>query len=242
MSLSPLVRRGLIAFDFDQTIIDANSDLVVIQMVDGEIPEEAKRLYSQDNWTDYMGAIFAHLHSGGVGKEQLDSTLSALSFVEGLPALLKWLSENDFEIIVISDSNSYFIRHILDAHDLSQYVTEVFTNPAYFDENQLLKIEWFHVQDHCPLSNKNMCKGQILEDYIEKRKGENVSFSRHYYCGDGSNDFCPSLRLKEGDVTFPRIGFRLESKLKESDLVQAEIFPWTTGQQIRDFLVKHSSQ
>jgi len=54
-----VVRRGLIAFDFDQTIIDANSDWVVVEMINGDIPEDAKKLYSDDNWTDYMGAIFA---------------------------------------------------------------------------------------------------------------------------------------------------------------------------------------
>ena len=69
-SSSSSVRRGLIAFDFDQTIIDANSDLVVVEMIEGEVPEAAKQLFSGDNWTDYMGAIFAvsqHIRRGGGG-------------------------------------------------------------------------------------------------------------------------------------------------------------------------------
>jgi len=166
--------------------------------------------------------------------------MSSLPFVEGLPALLKWLHCNDFEVIVISDSNSYFIHHVLDYHGLSQYFTKIFTNPAHFDENELLKIEWYHVQDYCNLSNKNMCKGQILEDYIESRRKENVTFQRHYYCGDGSNDFCPSLRLKEGDVTFPRIGFRLEARLSGCESVKATVFPWSTGAQMQHYLADHS--
>lgn len=51
-------RKGLIAFDFDNTIIDANSDQVVVDMIDGEVPKKAKLLFDEDNWTDYMGAIF----------------------------------------------------------------------------------------------------------------------------------------------------------------------------------------
>lgn len=234
------VRRGVIAFDFDETIINADSGLAIIEMADSEFPEDIKQLYSKDTWTDWLGAIFAHLHDGGVGKKDMLTALSALPFVEGMPTLLKWLFDHDFEIIVISDSNSYFIQYILEVHDLSQYVTKVFSNPAYFDDKELLKIEWFHVQDYCQLSTKNMCKGKILEDYIEKRKEENVSFCRKYYCGDGSNDFCPSLKLEEGDVTFPRIGFTLESKLKKSDSLKATVFPWATGHQIRDFLIKYS--
>ena len=85
--------------------------------------------------------------------------LAALPFVEGFPALLRWLAENDFEVIVISDANTYFINHVLETHDLEKCVTKVFSNPAYFDETGLLRIEWYHSQDYCDLSNKNMCKG-----------------------------------------------------------------------------------
>jgi len=233
-------RKGLIAFDFDNTIIDANSDQVVVDMIDGEVPKKAKLLFDEDNWTDYMGAIFEHLHSTGTKKKDLDSKLAALPFVDGLPSLLEWLNKNDFEVIVISDSNSYFINHILQTHKLSPFVMKVFTNPAFFDDDQLLKIQWYHSQDWCNLSNKNMCKGQILEEYIATRKNENVVFRHHYYCGDGSNDFCPSLRLKEGDVTFPRIGYSLQKKLAASEAVAATIFPWATGAQIQTFIAEHA--
>jgi len=237
----PLVKKGLIAFDFDQTIIDANSDLVVIDMIEGEVPEEAQKLYTEDNWTDYMQAIFKHLHDAGVKKKQFDDLLASLPFVRGLPALLKWLRESDYEIIIISDSNSYFIEHVLSTHGLSQYVTEIFTNPARFDDEGPLRIEWFHVQDSCNLSTKNMCKGQILEEYIAKRKSEQVCFRHHYYCGDGSNDFCPSLRLEEGDVTFPRVGFKLEAKLKQSDSIKATVVPWTNGDEIMEYIKRESN-
>jgi len=227
------LKNGLIAFDFDQTIIDANSDVVVIDMIEGPVPQDAQELFDDNNWTDYMGAIFRHLHGSGTKKKDYDDLLASLPFVDGLPDLIKWLAGNDFEVIIISDSNAYFIHHIIEHHKLDPYITKVFTNPADFDEEGLLRIEWYHVQDYCDLSNKNMCKGQILEDYIAQRKSENVTFRRHFYCGDGSNDFCPSLRLKEGDVTFPRIGFRLESKLKGCDAVKAQVAPWATGDEIK---------
>ena len=89
----------------------------------------------------------------------VDQLLAALPFVEGFPNLLRWLADNDFEVIVISDANTYFINHILETHGLDNCVTKVFSNPAYFDENGLLRIEWYHSQDYCDLSNKNMCKG-----------------------------------------------------------------------------------
>ena len=46
-------------------------------------------------------------------------------------------------------------------------------------------------QETCTLSTKNLCKGQIMEDYVQSC-GKRFSFI--CYVGDGGNDFCPSLR------------------------------------------------
>ena len=85
------------------------------------------------------------------------------------------------ETIIISDSNSVFIEEILQHHGLDRLVAKVFTNPAKFEENDegnkvILKIEPFTQVDpeksKGDYSPKNMCKGDILEDYIAKRKEE----------------------------------------------------------------------
>ena len=49
----------LLAFDFDHTIIDGNSDITVRQLApDGKIPQRIKDTYRNDDWTHYMGEIF----------------------------------------------------------------------------------------------------------------------------------------------------------------------------------------
>ena len=168
------VRNGLIAFDFDSTLVDANSDLVVIDLVDGNIPKKAKDLFDDDNWTDYMGAIFQHLHASGVKRKQIDESLASMPFVEGIPKLLEWLSDNDFEIIIISDSNSHFISHKMKTSGLDKFIRKTFTNPARYDEDGLLKIEWYHAQYYCKLSNKNLCKGKA----VDRRKVSCTSVAR----------------------------------------------------------------
>jgi 2-hydroxy-3-keto-5-methylthiopentenyl-1-phosphate phosphatase len=45
---------------------------------------------------------------------------------------------------------------------------------------------------------------------VKARNEEKVFFERVFYCGDGDNDFCPSLRLTEKDFAFARKGFELE--------------------------------
>ena len=57
-----------------------------------------------------------------------------------------------------------------------------------------------------------MCKGDVLEKHIKEhsRKIDSV-----VYVGDGSNDFCPTLRLKDRDYVAIREGYKLHHAVKE---------------------------
>ena len=50
----------LIAFDFDHTLVDDNSDTYIIKRLapNGKLPDEIKAIYRKKCWTTYMGAIF----------------------------------------------------------------------------------------------------------------------------------------------------------------------------------------
>ena len=117
-------------------------------------------------------------------------------------------------IIIISDSNSQFIEHILKFRKLDKLVEKIFTNPASWSEDETLLIQPYHHQDHCKLSTKNLCKGQIMEDYL---KSCGKTFSYICYVGDGKNDFCPSLRLAAGDIVCVREGYSLQKYIPQMD-------------------------
>ena len=51
------------------------------------------------------------------------------------------LKSQSSEIIIISDANSVFISELLDAANLTSYITKVFTNPAYFDDVRSIAVE-----------------------------------------------------------------------------------------------------
>uniref|UniRef100_A0A1B6CBM4 Pyridoxal phosphate phosphatase PHOSPHO2 n=1 Tax=Clastoptera arizonana TaxID=38151 RepID=A0A1B6CBM4_9HEMI len=224
------MKKLLVALDFDHTIVQENSDLVACKMA-SKIPPEIKALYTSNGWTKYMGEVFKILHQENVKKHDILSAMHNLTAVSGMDRLLEWLNKPDCEVIIISDSNSIFIEEWLKHKVLSNYVTEVFTNPAYFNDDDLLNIDMYHKQDWCKLSNENLCKGQILEDYISKKKNDNISFEKIAYVGDGENDFCPSLRLGVNDFLFPRIDFRLHKKINEAHKseVKAAVHPWKDG-------------
>jgi pyridoxal phosphate phosphatase PHOSPHO2 len=93
---------------------------------------------------------------------------------------------------------------------------EIVTNPAEWDSSGLLKlrrrIDPSGPQHACKVGcNPNMCKGNLgvsqisfsihlpfiageeLDAFLERHK---TVFDRIIYIGDGSNDYCPVLRLR----------------------------------------------
>lgn len=224
-------KRLLVAFDFDDTLIDANSDIVVQKLSPGPIPPEIKAQRSDTMWTKFMGAVFGHLHYHGVTPSQILHCMEQIPFTPGMLELLSRLTDARADVIIISDSNSVFIEHILKSAGVT--VAKVYTNPARFDEAGLLHIEGYHVQDWCKMSTVNLCKGHILSTYLEERARQGVEYSRVAYVGDGSNDYCPALRLKKDDVVFPRVGFKLVKLIEEKgEGVVAKVVPWTHGREI----------
>ncbi|XP_063421098.1 probable phosphatase phospho2 [Mytilus trossulus] len=236
-------RKMLLAIDFDHTLIDENSDLWVKRLApDGKLPDHIEALYSSTGWTEYMGSIFQYLYEIGTKEEDIRKCMEEIPLTEGMADLLKYCNDKSYEIIIISDSNSVFIDMILEHTQLQKMVTKVFTNPAHFDDTGCLKIEYYHHQDWCDLSTINLCKGNILQSYLEKRGEEGINFDYIFYIGDGTNDFCPALTLKETDYVCPRINFRLwkkiqklknpessESTKEELPQLHAQILNWSSG-------------
>lgn len=227
----------LLVFDFDHTITDLNTDVEVQKLAPGgEIPasSEMRGLYTDKGWTDFMGAVFALLHENNVTQAEILSLMAGLGFTSHMSNLLEEsVKDLGATIIIISDSNSVFINHILEVQKMDHLVDKVFTNPAHWTENGKLLIQPYHHQETCTLSTKNLCKGQILEDYISS---SGKSFSHVCYVGDGKNDFCPSLRLSDKDLVCVREGFSLQKYIPQmvnkGHAIKAEILHWKTADQI----------
>ncbi|XP_064113282.1 probable phosphatase phospho2 isoform X1 [Macrobrachium nipponense] len=236
--------KVLLAFDFDHTLIDNNSDTYIYKLAPGhKIPADLKNLYRKDGWTHYMGEVFKYLHSNGMRKEDILNCLKEIKLTDGMRELLIGVPKDLTEFIIISDSNVVFIDHILQNLGIRELFCNIFTNPAEFDENGCLHLQMYHHQDWCSLSTKNLCKGSILANYVKSREEEaNVHFSTIAYVGDGVNDFCPSLRLKYCDIVFPRCGYDLLNVIPKMEVekglkLDADVCPWDTGKDILERLL-----
>lgn len=232
------MRRAILAaFDFDHTICEDNTDVVVRKLLPEEkIPEDVKSLYKSDGWIAYMGRIFELLHENGVDAQQIEDAIVNIPAVAGIANILTSLRASNHDVIIISDSNNVFINCWLKNKKLERVVSRVFTNPAWYDGNGVLRINMYHKQNSCKLSAVNLCKGQILMDYVKERRIQGMNFDRVIYVGDGRNDLCPILRLSQNDLGCPREDYTLIDILKKlppDTTMKATVVPWKNGCDLR---------
>lgn len=203
------MHKQLAAFDFDHTILEDNTDMVAIKLVDESlIPKTVQQLYRNDGWTAYMQAVFEILAKNRIDKSAITDAILRIKPVDGMCDLITQLVDNyNFDVIIISDANTYFINIWLEEHKMDTYIKKVFSNPAQFVDGAL-KLRMYHLQDQCRLSTKNLCKGQILEDFVSEQESSGIIYDRIVYAGDGMNDVCPMLRLKAGDLACARAGYQ----------------------------------
>lgn len=240
--------RNLAVFDFDHTIINDNSDTAIMKLVDNKIPREVKMLHRSDGWTAFMQGVFKTLHENDIQEDAINNLIKNLPAVQGMPELIREMNENlNFDVIIISDSNHHFIDLWLEENNLKDHILRVFSNPAGFEDG-LLKIRMYHLQDYCKLSTKNLCKGQIMEDFIAEQGQNNTIYKTIVYVGDGVNDFCPILRLKHNDVACVRDKYKCVDLVKRSKegryvdedgvskIVKSNVCIWQNGHEIIEFI------
>lgn len=255
--LKSLIQKDLIVFDFDETLIDCNSDSFVHKLApNGRIPEDLEYRHGQD-YFKHVQSVLSYLHEQKVTEKDYFECLSKMPSVPGMfDTLISTLGKyrDKYDIVICSDSNSFFINSYLKAKSCDHLMTAVLTNTGRFTENGLLELVEYHNQDFCSISARNLCKGEALKNYIGRRMlDNNTVYKCVNYVGDGENDLCPSTRLSSRDRIFPRKGFSLDrlcAKLKNNSpdvrrLVEnnklpelmAPVIPWTSGSEILEVIM-----
>ncbi|XP_069011628.1 probable phosphatase phospho1 [Embiotoca jacksoni] len=244
---APQEQRFLVLFDFDETIIcESSDDAVVRALPDQQLPAWLKNSYREGHYNEHMQKVLAYMAEQNVSEESIRSAVEKIPPTPGLLNLLWYLQRHlqDFELVVVSDANKYFIETWLEHARVRHHFTKIFTNPASFDATGRLLLLPYHSHS-CSRCPDNMCKQVILREYLAVRQKERggVPFHRVFYIGDGANDICPSLALGSQDTAFPRRDFPMHRLLVEMQQSQSakfktNIVPWVSGEDIVDCLKK----
>ncbi|XP_010262202.1 PREDICTED: inorganic pyrophosphatase 1 [Nelumbo nucifera] len=227
----------VVVFDFDKTIIDCDSDNWVIDEMG------ATQLFDQllptMPWNPLMDRMMSEFHSQGKTIEDIADCLRRAPLHPNIITAIKSAHALGCDLRIVSDANSFFIDTILKHHGLMDCFTEINTNPSYVDDEGKLRIFPFHDFTSSPHSPcpPNMCKGLVIERIRESVSAEGKK--RFVYLGDGKGDFCPALRLGEGEYVMPRKNFPLWELIHNNPLlVKAEVHEWSDGEELERILLQ----
>jgi pyridoxal phosphate phosphatase PHOSPHO2 len=263
---NPNIKAKLAVFDFDNTIINANSDTYIDKLVieklsqsDQDVkksfkyPSEIEELYNKFNWTHRMNGVFEYMkRNHDITKNDMINCLKEIKLNDSMVALLKALKDYEYELVVLSDANTIFIEEILKNHDLHTDFSKIYTNFGEFNETEQLIVKPFNETFNpngelfdcsTKICASNICKGAVLRAHLNSlhEKEINQNEMSLIYVGDGHNDYCPGLCLKENDFYFVRDNFSLARLLRRekelSDKLKSQILYWNDAADILKHLL-----
>ncbi|KAG5527781.1 hypothetical protein RHGRI_028653 [Rhododendron griersonianum] len=215
-------------------MIEDNSDTWVVEQM-GLTPlfDQLRRTLP---WTTLMDRMMEELYSRGKTIEEITECLRRVPMnPRVISAIRKAHSLPRCELRIISDANQFFIETILKQFGLFDCFTEIVTNPSIIEGGRL-RIFPYHSSPHgCSLCPPNLCKGLVIEQ-IQASISEKGKV-RMIYLGDGRGDFCPSLKLGEGDHVMPRKDFPLWKRICDNrTIIKAKVYEWSNGEELERIL------
>ncbi|CAL4962788.1 unnamed protein product [Urochloa decumbens] len=239
MASAAALAPGVVAvFDFDRTIIDWDSDDWVITKLGAA--DAFQRLRPTMPWNRLMDRMMAELHAQGKTAEDIRDCLRSAPLDAHVISAIKTAAALGCDLKVVSDANTFFIDTVLDHHGVLGCFSEISTNPAQVDADGRLRISPFHdaasAPHGCSLCPENMCKGKTIEKIqaIAGTKNQHI-----IYIGDGKGDYCPSLKLGEGDYVMPKENYPLWNLIcNNKELLKVEVHPWNNGEELEMTLLK----
>ncbi|XP_075033298.1 phosphoethanolamine/phosphocholine phosphatase isoform X2 [Mixophyes fleayi] len=236
-------QKYLLVFDFDETIVNENSDDSVTQVApEQELPDWLRETFQDGFYNQYMQRVFKYLGDKGVRLVDLKAMYEKIPLSPGMPTLFRFLARNQdrFEIILISDANMFGIESNLKSYGYDSLFRRVISNPTNVEKSGYLTLGPYHTHS-CSQCPANMCKRKILTEYLNERSQEGVTFENLLYVGDGANDFCPSVVFTSTDVAFPRKNYPMHKLIrkmeeKQKGAFKARVVPWDSADVVAQYL------
>ena len=239
MSTKNSKKKFLLIFDFDETIIDQDSEEEILKNIFSK--KEFDKIITELGNLDFFDGFnyyFKRMKQLGITLKDLNSNLEKIQLSPKMKELFDYLRKNKskYVMIICSSTVDYEIKHILKYNGFLDLFDDFICTKAIIQNEKsesLLFVPKNQFPNSCNICSVNQCKGLELKKYLENNKN---NFEKILFVCDGSNDYCPSKNtLKKGDIVFPRIGHRLYKKLfkeKLRDQLICEIYPWKSAEEI----------
>ncbi|CAH2037112.1 unnamed protein product [Thlaspi arvense] len=229
----------VVVFDFDKTIIDVDSDNWVVDELG--FTDLFDQLLPTMPWNSLMDRMMKELHDHGKTIEEIKHVLRRIPIHPRVIPAIKSAHALGCELRIVSDANTFFIETIVEHLGISEFFSEINTNPGLVDEQGRLRISPYHdftKSSHgCSRCPPNMCKGLIIER-IQASFAKEGKHTKMIYLGDGAGDYCPSLKLRAGDYMMPRKNFPVWDLISQNPtLVKAAVRDWTDGEAMERILM-----
>ena len=220
-------------WDFDNTLVDENTDTWLLEQLDRTLYNaviarwQAQKSHVGEGWLELMDWAFAKLHESGHTQSDFMAALATMPIQDGVLRALQTCEQVNACLRILSDANTVFIRAVLDKNSsIAGAFDRIETNAASFDESGRFRVvshqgSTAHGCLRCP---PNLCKGAVLEQWLN-----DLGPTRCVYVGDGSNDFCPTTRLRKGDFVLarrPPHGSLLRQCRMQPEAVAATVIEW----------------
>jgi len=222
-----------------RSLADQDSDRWVLEVLAPDLRRKMKDRLP----TDVLSALcMRDLHAKGATREEIEGALREMPFhpamIRGVQAL-KAKSAPKTSFLCLSNANIVYITTILKDKGLETLFEEIVTNPAEWESSGLLnirrRVDPAGPQHHCTVGcSPNMCKGEELEAFLERHQPD---FDRVIYVGDGSNDFCPVLRLRSQDMVLCRRYRGLQKMIEsfaEEGRLKCEVKYWAGAWEVEE--------
>jgi len=232
----------IVLWDFDNSLINENVDYYIPRKVWKASEEELetfrnewsnKRRENGITFTQHMGQLFELLQSQGVTQFEIESAIESIPDFKHNLEVITALSESNFEQMVVSDANTYFIETYLKLRGRRKCFSAIYSHKASFSEGCIKVTQWtdeFPLKEghpRVPGGGEHMCKSEILEMIIGNFKKR----TQIIYVGDGGGDFPALTELRKDDVCMVRKGKSLEKYInkygvEKPDLIKCNIMYW----------------
>ncbi|KIJ49670.1 hypothetical protein M422DRAFT_28036 [Sphaerobolus stellatus SS14] len=237
------IKRQLVVFDFDWSFVDQDTDRWIFEVLAPHLRRKMKNLKDEVQWTDLVAQTLVELHALGKTREEIENALRILpvhpAMIRGVQKL-KAATDKETKFVILSNSNTVFISTILEHKQITDLFEEVTTNPAEWDPSGLLKVrrrvDPSGPQHSCQVGcSPNMCKGEELDAFLARQA---EGFDRVVYVGDGSNDYCPILRLRSQDLALVRKFRGLEKRINKEGGLECDVKYWAGAWEVEEIFAE----